>query len=127
VPAAASLTRVEAEQRAALIDVQRYDITVDMRGLFEGDTVESASTITFTCREPGAETFLDCVAEIRSATLNDRPIDQSEIAGGRIPLRDLAADNVVVVSCAQSDTHTSQGIQRTVDPSDKLVYVWTSF
>ena len=127
MPEAASLTRAEAEQRAALIDVQRYDITVDMRSLFEGDTVESVSTITFTCREPGAETFLDCVAEIRSATLNDRPIDLTEVADGRIPLRDLAVDNVVVVSCAQSDTHSSQGIQRTVDPSDKLVYVWTSF
>ena len=124
---AASLTQSEAAERASLIDVQRYDIDVDMRGLLEGDTLESVSTITFTCREPGAETFIDCVADVRWATLNDRPLDLDGVADGRIPLRDLATDNVVVVSSAQSDTASSSGILRTVDPSDKLVYVWTSF
>jgi aminopeptidase N len=127
VPEVASLTQSEAVERAALIDVTRYDIVVDMRGLLDGDTLESVSTIAFACREPGAETFLDCVADVRWATLNDRPLDLADIADGRIPLRDLAADNVVVVSAAQSDTASSAGILRTVDPSDKLVYVWTSF
>ncbi len=127
MPEVASLTQAEAAERAALIDVQRYDIAVDMRGLLDGDTLESVSTITFTCREPGAATFLDCVADVRWATLNDRPLDLDSVADGRIPLRDLAAENVVVVSAAQSDTASSAGILRTVDPSDKLVYVWTSF
>ena len=127
MPEVVSLTQAEAAERAALIDVQRYDIAVDMRGLLEGDTLESVSTITFTCREPGAETFLDCVADVRWATLNDRSLDLDSVVDGRIPLRELAADNVVVVGAAQSDTASSSGILRTVDPSDKLVYVWTSF
>jgi len=34
-----SLTREEAEARAALIEVDRYDIEVDMRGLFDGEVL----------------------------------------------------------------------------------------
>ena len=123
----ASLTRSEAEARAALIGVRRYDIAVDMTGLLEGPTIEAVSTVSFTCEEPGASTFVDCVAEIRHATLNGRTLDLSTVERGRLPLPDLAADNVLVVASAQDDTGSSAGILRTVDPSDKLVYVWTSF
>ena len=123
----ASLTQTEAEARAALISVRRYDIAVDMTGLLDGPTIECVSTIAFSCAEPGASTFVDCVAEIRSATLNGRDLDLGEVEDGRLPLRDLADDNVLVVASAQSDTGSGAGILRTVDPSDKLVYVWTSF
>ncbi|HEX5995296.1 MAG TPA: aminopeptidase N [Jiangellales bacterium] len=123
----ASLTRTEAQERAALLSVSRYDIDVDMRGLLEGEVIESRSSITFTCSAPGSSTFVDCTAEVTSAVLNGVEIDLATVQRGRIPLPDLAADNTLVVSCRQADTGTSQGIQRTVDPSDKLVYVWTSF
>ena len=123
----ASLTRLEAEERASLITVGRYDIAVDMRDLFEGETLHSTSTVTFTCSRPGASTFVDCVAEIHEATLNGRALDLGTVAGGRLPLPDLAADNVLVVRAAQADTASGSGILRTVDPTDKLVYVWTSF
>ena len=66
-------------------------------------------------------------AEIRHATLNGRDLDLGTAARGRLPLPDLAAENVLVVASAQSDTASGAGIQRTVDPSDKLVYVWMSF
>jgi aminopeptidase N len=122
-----SLTRDEAEARSALLDVVRYDIAVDLRGLFEGEVLESTSTITFRCGEPGASTFVDCLAEVRQATLNGHELDLSTVAEGRIPLPDLAADNLLVVRAAQADTGSGAGILRTVDPSDKLVYVWTSF
>ena len=107
--------------------MDRYDIEVDMRGLFEGEVLESTSTITFRCHQPGASTFVDCVAEVRHATLNGRDLDLGSVKEGRIPLTDLAAENVLVVSAAQADTGSGAGILRTVDPSDKLVYVWTSF
>jgi aminopeptidase N len=123
----ASLTRTEAEERAALIEVTRYDIAVDLRGLLEGEVLEAVSTITFTCREPGAATFVDCVADVRSATLNGVALDPATASEGRLPLPDLRAENVLVVSSSQSDTGSARGIQRTVDPSDKLVYLWTSF
>jgi aminopeptidase N len=127
VTTVASLTRTEAEERGALLDVDRYDIEVDLRGLLEGEVLESVSTIAFTCRQPGAATFVDCVADVRRATLNGRDLDLSTVERGRIPLPDLAAENVLVVSAAQPDTGSGAGVLRTVDPSDKLVYVWTSF
>jgi aminopeptidase N len=127
VPEVASLTQAEAAERVSLIDVERYDIDVDMRGLLEGEVIESRSTITFRCTEPGASTFVDCAAEVTGAVLNNVDLDLSTIDRGRIPLSELAADNTLVVTARQSDTNSSQGIQRTVDPSDKLVYVWTSF
>ncbi|NYD41997.1 aminopeptidase N [Nocardioides panaciterrulae] len=126
-PRIRSLTREEAEARAALVEVERYDIEVDMRGLFEGEVLQSTSTVRFRCRQPGAATFVDCAADVRSATLNGRELDLDSIEGGRIPLSDLQAENTLVVAAAQSDTGSGAGILRTVDPSDKLVYVWTSF
>ena len=124
---AASLTRIEAEKRAALIEVDRYDVTLDLRGLFEGEVLDAVSTVTFRCHDPGADAFIDCVAEIRSATLNGVALDVSTASRGRLPLPGLQAENVLVVASSQSDTTSARGIQRTVDPSDKLVYLWTSF
>jgi aminopeptidase N len=127
VDSVASLTRTEAEARAALIEVDRYDIEVELRGLFEGAVLEATSTITFSCREPGASTFVDCVADIGSATLNGVALDPTTAARGRLPLPELRAENVLVVTSSMSGTTSGHGIQRTVDPSDKLVYLWTSF
>ncbi|QBR91289.1 aminopeptidase N [Nocardioides euryhalodurans] len=123
---AVSLTRTEAEQRARLLEVIRYDIEVDLTGLLEGETLRSVSTITFRCHEPDAETFVDCAADVDLAVLNGRELDLTEVSGGRIPLSGLQSDNVLVVAASQSDTASSTGILRTVDPSDGLVYVWTS-
>jgi aminopeptidase N len=123
----ASLTRTEAEARAALIEVDRYDVELDLRGLFDGEVLEATSTITFTCREPGAGTFVDCVPEIRSATLNGMALDPATAGRGRLPLPDLQAENVLVVVSTQADTHSGVGVKRNVDPSDKLVYVWMTF
>ncbi len=125
--APASLTREEAVEREALLEVQRYDVAVDLRGLLEGDVLEATSTITFRCRRPGASTFVDCCAEVRHATLNGVALDSSTVERGRLPLPDVQADNVLVVASAQTDTATAHGIKRNVDPSDKQVYVWTSF
>ncbi|WP_309648166.1 aminopeptidase N [Nocardioides sp.] len=124
---ARSLTRTEAEARAALVTVDRYDIAVDLRGLLEGPVLESTSTITFSCSTPGADTFVDCVMAVRTATLNGVPLDLVTAEDGRLPLPDLAADNVLVVTATQDDTAEGAGILRTVDPTDGLVYVWTSF
>jgi aminopeptidase N len=123
----ASLTREEARERAELISVERYDVAVDLRALFEGEVWAATSTISFTCRTPGATTFVDCVGKVSSVTLNGRELDPATAEGGRLPLPDLAADNVLVVSSAQHDTSSGNAILRTVDPNDKLVYVWSTF
>ena len=123
----ASLTSSEAEERFALLEVERYDVAVDLRGLFDGDLLEATSTATFRCHRPGASTFVDCTGEITQATLNGVDLDPATAERGRLPLPDLKADNVLVVSSRQTDTASGHGIQRTVDTSDKLVYLWTTF
>ncbi|MCY7399887.1 MAG: aminopeptidase N [Nocardioides sp.] len=121
-----SLTKDEAAARSALLEVQRYDIEVDLTGLLEGDRFVSVSTVTFTCSDPGSTTFVDCAADIAGATLNGAVIDISGATQGRLPLPALASDNVLVVETSTTNTGTGEGILRTVDPTDGLVYVWTS-
>ncbi len=121
-----TLTQSEAARRSALVEVQRYDIAVDMTGLLEGDRFASVSTVTFTCAEPGASTFVDVAMDVSRATLNGAELDVSTAADGRLPLPALAAENVLVVEASTTNTGTGEGILRTVDPTDDLVYVWTS-
>ena len=123
----ASLTRDEAATRSDLLTVERYDVHIDLRGLYDGDLWAATSTVSFTCREPGSSTFVDCVGRVVSATLNGTALDPETAERGRLPLTDLRADNVLVVSSVQSDTSSGSAILRTVDPNDKLVYVWSTF
>ncbi|SEE99509.1 aminopeptidase N [Streptomyces sp. 3213] len=120
-----SLTRTEAEHRAALIAVERYDVDVDLTALPDGPEVRSVSTVAFTCREPGAATFVDCAARVLSATLNGVEVGPGE--DGRIQLTGLAAHNVLRVESVQADTTAGEGVHRATDPGDGEVYVWMSF
>lgn len=120
-----SLTRIEAERRSALVTVERYDVDIDLTALPDGPEIRCVSTVTFTCSEPGAETFVDCAAEVRSATLNGTALTPGD--DGRIPLPGLAARNVLRVESLQADTTTSPGAHKAVDPADGEVYLWTSF
>jgi aminopeptidase N len=122
-----SLTRVEAEQRAALVEVHRYEIDVDLMDLLEGSNFRAVCTIRFSCPNPGASTFVDAALDVVSATLNGETISDDRISAGRIQLTGLAADNVLVVESVQAETAAGEWVHRSVDPSDKEVYVWTSF
>ena len=120
-----SLTQTEAEQRSALISVQRYDIAVDLTDLPTGPDVRCVSTVTFTCREPGADTFVDCAAEVLSATLNGAPLGSA--VDERIALPALAEHNVLRVESVQRNTATGEGVHKAVDSADGEVYLWMSF
>ncbi|GCB52106.1 aminopeptidase N [Streptomyces sp. NL15-2K] len=120
-----SLTRTEAERRAALLTVDRYDVEIDLTALPDGPDIRCVSTVTFTCGEPGAETFVDCASQVRSATLNGTALTPT--GDGRIPLPALAERNVLRVESIQADTATGQGVHKATDPADGEVYVWMSF
>ena len=120
-----SLSQAEAQRRAALLTVQRYDIAVDLTDLPTGPQVRCVSTVTFTCREPGAETFVDCAADVLRATLNGEPLGAP--TDGRIALPGLAETNTLRVESVQANTADGEGVHRAVDPADGEVYVWTSF
>jgi aminopeptidase N len=121
-----NLTRDEAATRAALLDVTSYTIDLD---LTTGDTTfGSTTTIAFTCREPGAETFADLVgATVHEITLNGRPVDVAAYADSRIALTGLEAENTLVVTADCTYSHTGEGLHRFVDPADDKVYLYSQF
>jgi len=120
-----SLTQGEAEERAALVEVERYDIAVDLTDLPTGPRMRTTSTITFTGRTPGAATFVDAAATVLHATLNGRELGPA--AEGRLTLPDLAEHNTLIVECEQTNTREGSGVHKAVDPADGEVYLWTSF
>jgi aminopeptidase N len=122
-----SLTRVEAEERSKLLAVSRYDIQVDLTDMLEGTDFRAVSTVRFTCREPGASTFVDAALDVVSATLNGVAIGGDQISAGRIRLDDLAEDNVLIVESVQRETSSGTRAHRSVDPADNEVYLWTTF
>ena len=75
----ASLTQDEAEERAALIDVRRYDIASTCAACSRARPSETTSTIAFGCREPGASTFVDCVAEVRAPPSTASTLDPATV------------------------------------------------
>ncbi|HET7430000.1 MAG TPA: aminopeptidase N [Nocardioides sp.] len=122
-----NLTREEAATRAALLDVTSYSIDLD---LTTGDkTFSSTTTIRFTCRQPGAETFADLVgAIIHEITLNGEPVDEaSAYQDSRIRLTGLQAENELVVRADCAYSHSGEGLHRFVDPVDGRVYLYTQF
>ncbi|HEX8082358.1 MAG TPA: aminopeptidase N [Jatrophihabitans sp.] len=118
-----SLTRVEAVERAALLTVRKYRITLDLTG--DGPDFGSDTTIEFSAAEPGASTFLDLRAvEVRSVTLNDEPLDPAGLVDGRLPLTGLRAENVLRVQARMAYSSDGEGMHRHVDPADGRTYLY---
>ncbi|WP_030426507.1 aminopeptidase N [Allokutzneria albata] len=130
--AAPNLTWEQARQRAALLKVESYDISLDLTDGAAGPgetTFRSTTTARFTCAEPGASTWVDIVAAgVRRAVLNGVELD---VSGYReedgIALPDLAASNELVVEADCRYMNTGEGVHRFVDPVDKSVYLYTQF
>lgn len=121
-----NLTRAEARERAALIAVDSYDVSLD---LTKGETVfGSTTTVRFTAA-PGSSTFIDAVTDaVHSVRLNGRELDPAEVSDGvRIQLPDLAADNELTVVADAPYMNTGEGLHRFVDPVDGEVYLYTQF
>ena len=127
-----NLTRDEAQRRAALLDVQSYDIELDLTNGHgqPGERIfSSVTTVSFTSREPGASTWIDLIAEsVQSAELNGQQLD---VSGYReddgIALPSLAEHNTLTVRASCHFMNTGEGLHRFVDPVDKGVYLYTQF
>ncbi|MER5938848.1 aminopeptidase N [Streptomyces sp. NPDC001928] len=133
-----NLSRDEARERAALLSVDGYDVSLDVRSaLDDGDSEEdgaprtfrSVTTIRFRCSEPGATSFADLIApSVTAVSLNGKDLDPSEVFdGARITLEDLAADNELVVDAQCAYSRTGEGLHRFVDPEDGEVYLYTQY
>jgi len=127
-----NLTQVEAAERARLLEVTGYDITLDLtdgHGNPGDGTFRSTTVVTFTCREPGAETFIEtAAAAVHSATLNGEPLDLTGFSAEKgLTLTGLAAENTLAVSADFAYSASGQGLQRSLDPVDKEIYLYSQF
>ncbi|WP_041542375.1 aminopeptidase N [Catenulispora acidiphila] len=126
-----NLAREEARDRAALVDVQSYDVRLDWSGAPDPQaaTYQSETVVLFTARTPGASTFIDLVApNVRAITLNGREVDPAEaFQDSRIALTELREHNElrVVADCAYMNT--GEGLHRMIDPVDGEAYLYTQF
>ncbi|MFG2069030.1 aminopeptidase N [Micromonospora tulbaghiae] len=126
-----NLTQVEATERARLLEVTGYDISLDLSTAVQstGRTFRSVTEVRFRCTEPGATTFIETAAEsVRSATLNGEPVDLSGWSAEKgLTLSGLAAENVLVVDADFGYSNSGQGLHRTVDPVDGETYLYSQF
>lgn len=120
-----NLTRAEAQERRALLDVESYDIHLDLTT--GPETFRSTTTVRF--RSSGAPTFIDAItARVHAVTLNGLELDPADVAdGARIRLDELQAENELVVDADFAYTNTGEGLHRFVDPVDGEVYLYSQF
>jgi aminopeptidase N len=121
-----NLTRAEAEERAALVDVHSYAVSLDLTTSEE--TFRSRTRIEFSATR-SAPTFVDFIARsVESLTLNGAALDPAtHFDGVRITLPTLAADNVLEVDGTALYMNSGEGLHRFVDPVDGEVYLYTQF
>ena len=126
-----NLTRDDARARADLLEVDAYDVALDLTdggGKPSERTFRSTTTITFAASE-GAETFVDVIADrFHSVTLNGADVD---VSGYRpengVLLTGLAEQNTLVVDADLLYTNTGEGLHRFVDPLDGETYLYSQF
>ncbi|MFJ4221535.1 aminopeptidase N [Curtobacterium luteum] len=121
-----NLTRIEAQERAAVVDVQSYEVELDLtRG---AETFGSTTRVRFSAT-PGASTFIDAITKtVHTVTLNGAALDVAAVNDGvRIQLDDLQEQNELVVVSDALYTNTGEGLHRFVDPVDDEVYLYSQF
>jgi aminopeptidase N len=112
-----ALTQAEARVRAGLLDVESYQVFVDLAT----DPVRARTEIRFRCSEPGASTFADlATASVLSAELNGRTLGQPK--DGRLSLPGLDPDNLLRVEAQAAHSHSGRGLTRFADPADGSAY-----
>ena len=88
-----NLTRDEARERADLLSVATYDVTLD---LTTGPTsFRTTTTVRFDATTEGASTFIDLIADsVQAITLNGESLDPAtHFDGVRVQLPSLRASN----------------------------------
>lgn len=119
-----NISEVEAEERSNHLSVESYDVTLKI--VPGRETFYSKSMVHFFCNEPGIDTFIDAPAlKILSATLNGIPVDVSNFDGESIFLKNLAAENELVIEMDAIFSKNGEGLQYSVDPADQEVYLYS--
>ncbi|HET7398794.1 MAG TPA: aminopeptidase N [Intrasporangium sp.] len=118
-----SLTLSEARERSGLITVTSYAVELDLdRG---PEVFGSRTTVRFTCRQPGADSWIDLKArDVTSAVLGGEPLEVGTPVDGRLALPGLREDNELVVEATMAYSRDGQGLHRATDPADGEDYVY---
>ncbi|MFF4280019.1 aminopeptidase N [Streptomyces kronopolitis] len=119
-----ALQRDEAQTRARLIDVHRYDIALDLtRG---ADRFGSRTVIHFTAHTAG-DTFVEIKPDaLHTATLDGRPLDPAALDDNRLPLTGLAPGaHELRLDATMRYSRTGEGMHRFTDPADGESYAYT--
>ena len=122
-----NLTRIEAEERAALVTVHDYDVVLDVT---TGPEVFRSPRRRCGSPRPRAprRSSTRSPPQVHSVTLNGVALDPAEVSDGvRIQLPSLAAENELVVVADGRYMNTGEGLHRFVDPVDGEVYLYTQF
>jgi aminopeptidase N len=122
-----NITRAEAQERAAMLSVESYDVSLD---LTQGPrTFSSTTVVTFRAASAGASSFIDAITDtVHEVTLNGVALDPAKVSNGaRIHLPDLAEHNVLTVRADALYMNTGEGLHRFVDPVDNEVYLYSQF
>ena len=117
--------------RSALITVDQYSVELDLGTDLptSESTFSSITTVTFDAATPGADSWIDLIAEsVQRVVLNGTDLDPATVfANERIALTNLAAHNELRIEAMCRYMRTGEGLHRFVDPVDKEVYLYTQF
>ena len=118
-----NLTRVEAQERSALVKVHSYEIDLDLT--CGDETFVSKTRIKFAGLKPGASTFIDAVGtRLIAATLNGETFDH-KFDGESVFIPSLAAENDLYLEIEAPYSITGEGLHRFQDPADGEVYLYS--
>ncbi|MFT8787871.1 MAG: aminopeptidase N [Bifidobacterium psychraerophilum] len=122
----ANLTRVEAQERSAVIANPHYAVELDLT--VGPKNFVSDTTVTFDAKK-GSSSFLDLIADtVETITLNGEELDVSRVfVDSRIELPGLDEHNTVHVVASCQYSNTGEGLHRSVDPSDGNIYLYSQF
>jgi len=119
-----NLSRAEAAERSSHLTMKHYDILLDVTTGEE--TFHATTKVTFSCSKPGYDTFIDAAGKrVFSATLNGAPVDVSNYDGESIFLKNLQAENELIIEIEAIYSKSGEGLQRSVDPVDNEVYLYS--
>ncbi|WP_292828467.1 aminopeptidase N [Microbacterium sp.] len=120
-----NLTRIEAQERRAIVDTHSYEVSLD---LTRGAEIFGSRTVARFSATAGADTFIDLIArDVQAITLNGRDVPVTAFADSRIALRGLQSENELIVEADCLYTNTGEGLHRFVDPVDGEVYLYSQF
>ncbi|MGV0109634.1 aminopeptidase N [Arthrobacter sp. CP30] len=125
-----NLSRDEAAARSALLRTETYAVELDLSEARDARerTYRTTTTVVFTCREPGASTFLDFIGDVTAVELNGTALDPSSVRdGARIHLEARAGRNTVTVTGQAHYSSSGEGLHRFVDPADGETYLYTQY